>query len=80
MPRFLGYAFNPISIFHCYDKNNYLKVIILEVNNTFGEKHLYVLKRNQAKDHEAKKLGYAKDKTKNHTWANIWITLIFERL
>ncbi|CAH1759134.1 4952_t:CDS:2, partial [Entrophospora sp. SA101] len=58
MPRFLGYAFNPISIFYCYDKNNNLKVIILEVSNTFGEKHLYVLKRDQIKDHEAKKLGY----------------------
>ncbi|CAI2163449.1 13565_t:CDS:2 [Funneliformis geosporum] len=42
MPRFLGYAFNPVSFHYCYNKSNRLQVIVLEVNNTFGEKHLYV--------------------------------------
>ncbi|RIA99756.1 hypothetical protein C1645_2035 [Glomus cerebriforme] len=46
MPRFLGYAFNPVSFYYCYNKNNELKVVVLEVNNTFGEKHLHVLNRD----------------------------------
>ncbi|CAG8811417.1 25552_t:CDS:2, partial [Racocetra persica] len=30
MPRFCGYAFNPVSFYYCYDINNSLKVIVLE--------------------------------------------------
>ncbi len=42
-PRVLGYVFNPISFWHCYDKKQNLRAIICEVNNTFGETHSYVL-------------------------------------
>jgi len=34
-----------------------LKVIVLEVNNTFGEKHLYILDRDSETD-ISNKLGY----------------------
>ena len=40
-PRVLGYAFNPLSIFYCYD-GNVLKAILYEVKNTFNEQHTYV--------------------------------------
>lgn len=43
MPRFLGYVFNPISIYYCYDDQKRLFAIIYEVKNTFGEQHPYVL-------------------------------------
>lgn len=43
MPRIFGYAFNPISVWYCYDENDHLVSIIAEVNNTFGEHHFYVL-------------------------------------
>lgn len=42
MPRFLGYVFNPLSIYYCYDQENMLSTIIYEVKNTFGEQHAYV--------------------------------------
>jgi DUF1365 family protein len=42
-PRILGYVFNPVSFWFCHDKDKNLKVIIVEVNNTFGERHTYVL-------------------------------------
>lgn len=42
-PRVLGYAFNPISFWHCYDVDGALRVVICEVNNTFGETHNYVI-------------------------------------
>ena len=44
LPRILGYAFNPISIFICYDKFEEAKIIIFEVNNTFNERHSYYCK------------------------------------
>ncbi len=40
-PRILGYVFNPLSIFYCYD-NNGLRAVLYEVKNTFGEQHTYV--------------------------------------
>ncbi|KAF2787908.1 hypothetical protein K505DRAFT_315881 [Melanomma pulvis-pyrius CBS 109.77] len=42
-PRFFGYSFNPVSFWYIYDDQHELKKMILEVNNTFGERRLYVL-------------------------------------
>lgn len=42
-PRFLGYAFNPVSFWYIYDNEHQLKKMILEVNNTFGERRMYLL-------------------------------------
>lgn len=42
MPRFLGWAFNPISIYFGYDRAGALETIIYEVKNTFGDQHPYV--------------------------------------
>lgn len=41
--RFLNYVFNPVSFFYCLRKDGSLLAAIAEVNNTFGETHLYVL-------------------------------------
>lgn len=43
MPRVLGYAFNPISLFYCHDAEGRLRAMIYEVRSTFGERHSYVL-------------------------------------
>ena len=42
-PRILGYVFNPLSIFYCYEKEK-LVAIFYEVKNTFNEQHTYVFK------------------------------------
>jgi len=42
-PRLLGYVFNPISIWYCHDRAGALRAAICEVNNTFGERHNYVV-------------------------------------
>jgi DUF1365 family protein len=39
----LGYAFKPVSFFACHDADGALRAIVAEVNNTFGERHHYVL-------------------------------------
>jgi DUF1365 family protein len=41
--RYLGYNFNPISFFYCYDSAERLELVLAEVNNTFGEGHNYWL-------------------------------------
>jgi len=43
MPRLFGYVFNPVSFWLCHDSNNKLKAVLCEVNNTFHEKHCYLL-------------------------------------
>jgi len=43
MPRVLGYAFNPLSVYFCYRRDNALTAIIYEVHNTFGERHSYLI-------------------------------------
>lgn len=42
LPRVLGYVFNPVSFWLCYDRDARLRAVIAEVNNTFGERHVYV--------------------------------------
>ncbi len=42
-PRMLGYAFKPVSFWFCHDDKDVLTAIIAEVNNTFNEKHIYLL-------------------------------------
>ena len=42
-PRVLGYTFNPVSFWYCHRPNGSLRAIVVEVNNTFGERHCYLL-------------------------------------
>jgi len=43
MPRILGYAFNPISVYFCADTSGVLRALLYEVNSTFGERHSYLI-------------------------------------
>ena len=43
MPRILGGGFNPISVFYCHRLDGALSAILYEVNNTFGERHSYLI-------------------------------------
>ncbi len=45
-PRIMGYTFNPLSVFFCYNKQNQLEVVLYEVSNTFGSRHTYLLPAN----------------------------------
>jgi DUF1365 family protein len=42
-PRMLGYAFKPVSFWFCHRTDQRLVAVIAEVNNTFGERHCYLL-------------------------------------
>lgn len=45
-PRVLGYVFNPVSFWICTSSDNKVRAILAEVNNTFGERHCYLLYKN----------------------------------
>ena len=42
-PRVLGYVFKPVSFWYCHRQDGSLAAIVAEVNNTFGERHCYLL-------------------------------------
>ena len=42
-PRVLGYAFKPVSFWYCERRDGTLATVLVEVNNTFGERHCYLL-------------------------------------
>lgn len=41
--RVFGYAFNPLSIYWCHDRDGVLRHVVAEVHNTRGERHAYLL-------------------------------------
>ncbi len=42
-PRVLGYVFNPLTVYFCYNKDGELTALLHQVKNTFGEQHGYLL-------------------------------------
>jgi len=42
-PRVLGFTFKPVSFWYCHRQDGSLRAIVVEVNNTFGERHCYLL-------------------------------------
>jgi DUF1365 family protein len=48
MPRMLGYVFNPLSVYFCHDRRGELQAILYEVNNTFGQRHSYLIPVGEA--------------------------------
>ncbi len=41
--RALGYCFNPISVFWCHRRDGELAGVVVEVHNTYGDRHAYLV-------------------------------------
>ena len=54
-PRVLGHTFKPVSFWYCHRTDGTLAAVVVEVNNTFGERHCYLLHGPQ--------LGYGREQT-----------------
>jgi DUF1365 family protein len=54
--RYLGYAFNPVNFYFCYDRGDrHVEAVVAEVNNTpWKERHVYVLQVPPARRGEVK--------------------------
>ncbi len=46
-PRVLGFTFKPVSFWYCHRTDGSLAAVVVEVNNTFGERHCYLLSGNE---------------------------------
>ena len=44
-PRHFIRVFNPVSFYYVFDPAEELRCVVAEVNNTFGERHIYLLRR-----------------------------------
>jgi DUF1365 family protein len=42
--RSLGYVFDPLTTYFCFDPQGRLEGVLAEVHNTYGERHCYVLR------------------------------------
>jgi DUF1365 family protein len=42
MPRIVGYGFNPLSVYFCYQRDGSPAALIYQVHNTFAQRHSYV--------------------------------------
>jgi uncharacterized protein len=54
MPRLLGWAFNPISVYYCCRCSGELAALLYEVDNTFGERHAYMIPAEDAEGGEVR--------------------------
>jgi uncharacterized protein len=43
MPRVLGTVFNPITVYWCYAEDGRLACNVVEVHNTYGDRHAYLV-------------------------------------
>ena len=46
--RVLGYVFDPLTVFWCYDAAGALVCAVAEVHNTYGERHAYLLRPDES--------------------------------
>src|SRR3989344_6521862 len=48
----LGYNFNPVSFYYCYDENNLPLCVVAEIGNTFGEMKPFLLDKENLSDNK----------------------------
>jgi cyclopropane fatty-acyl-phospholipid synthase-like methyltransferase/DUF1365 family protein len=46
--RSLGYVFNPLSLYWCHDRAGDVVCVVAEVHNTYGQRHRYLLRTDDA--------------------------------
>ncbi|KAE9993937.1 hypothetical protein EG327_002271 [Venturia inaequalis] len=68
-PRILGYSFNPVSFWYLYTKENCLSMMILEVNNTFDERRMYLLRSRSDEEVGSDEIHSEPTRKFKNTWA-----------
>ena len=57
-PRSLGHCFNPISVFWCFDDSGAQAGVVVEVHNTYGDRHAYLVHPDEQGRAQTKKAMY----------------------
>jgi uncharacterized protein len=60
-PRVLGFTFKPVSFWYCHRSDGTLAAIVVEVNNTFGERHCYVLGADSGGEDDGGRLRFGRE-------------------
>lgn len=47
-PRSLGHGFNPLTVHWCLTTDDEVRAVVLEVHNTYGQRHAYLLRPDAA--------------------------------
>ncbi|KAI0670227.1 hypothetical protein C8Q78DRAFT_975614 [Trametes maxima] len=70
MPSYMGFeGINPLTVYFCYSREGVLEWIVLEIHNTFGEKHVHVLEPGVGEDESSSTSGWLSDLRRyEHTW------------
>jgi DUF1365 family protein len=56
--RVFGHVFNPLSVFWCYAGDGTLVCILAEVHNTYGERHVYLVRPDRTGTGQVEKAFY----------------------
>ncbi|HET9171584.1 MAG TPA: DUF1365 domain-containing protein [Actinospica sp.] len=56
--RSFGHVFNPLTVYWCYDADTTLTCVVAEVHNTYGGRHRYLLRTDEAGRAETEKEFY----------------------
>jgi uncharacterized protein len=56
--RVLGHVFNPLTVYWCHEPSGSLECVVAEVHNTYGERHCYLLRTDEAGRADAAKEFY----------------------
>ncbi|MEU6312780.1 DUF1365 domain-containing protein [Streptomyces sp. NPDC047014] len=56
--RVFGFVFNPLSVYWCHDRSGALVCVVAEVHNTYGQRHCYLLRTDEADEAETDKEFY----------------------
>lgn len=56
--RVLGHVFNPLTLYWCHGPGGSLECVVAEVHNTYGERHCYLLRTDEAGRADAAKEFY----------------------
>jgi cyclopropane fatty-acyl-phospholipid synthase-like methyltransferase/DUF1365 family protein len=56
--RSLGYVFNPLTLYWCHDRDGVVTAVVAEVHNTYGQRHRYLVRTDDAGRGEVAKEFY----------------------
>ncbi len=59
--RYFGYVFNPVSFYYCYRQDGSVHAVVAEVNNTYGDRHIYILDNKSGKKFVPIKITHGKE-------------------
>lgn len=78
--RVLGHVFDPLSVFWCLSERGTIRAIVLEVHNTYGERHGYLVQTDSAGHAHIDKAFYVSTFNDRTGHYDVWLRLAPDRI